>query len=279
MKYTFYIDSFLLYQTAINLCVMDIVEKGLEKSSKWKRKIICSFGIAVLSCAGILIPFGQFYIRMLFVYVVSACLLVAVAYPWMKGQERLRMMCFTFGIFFLVGSIIVFVQNLFPSITWLQNGFGGVIFLVYMIRGVYFLWKKTVPVENRKDRLIDVFLCVGDYENRLKALCDSGNCLRLAGSGKPVTIIEKSAFMKLMGYETMEDMPKEQGRIVFHGLGEKEGELPWVFFSKMKLYMEGKEYVFKDIVLAIYDGKMEQSGMFQVILPMLEEMKVYRKQR
>ena len=40
-----------------------------------------------------------------------------------------------------------------------------------------------------------------------------------------------------------------------------------------------KEYVFKDIVLAIYDGKMEQSGMFQVILPMLEEMKVYRKQR
>lgn len=275
MKYTFYIDSFLLYQMGINLCILDIVEKWLGFTSPWKKKCLVCIGISILSAIGILIPLGYFYLRMLVVYVLSGYLLCFYLYPWLQKAERGKMVVSMVFGFFLIGSILVCLQGRFAKMGMLTCSMLGIISLTYLFKEAILLVRKRLSFEEEKQEIISVFLCTDSKEQRIMALCDTGNRLVHPTQKLPIVIIEKTVLTSLFGNDW--GNVHTMGEIPYRCLGHDVEMLHCVQGPKLKYYERGKELVYRNVLLAIFEGKIEENGKMQMILPSLADMEVYRR--
>lgn len=124
------------------------------------------------------------------------------------------------------------------------------------------LWMIHRWAEKKKDFSASVSIAGEHSQITLKALIDSGNSLRDPISGAPVCIVEKEALSGVVSLTKPENF-----RIIpYHSIGKSHGLLRAVFVEQIKVQKDEKEIIFHRVLFALYEGKISQSGDYQVIL-------------
>lgn len=113
----------------------------------------------------------------------------------------------------------------------------------------------------------------GDSEVlEIMALVDTGNGLVDPVSGKRVAVLEKAVFQKM----TLAMKPEKLKMIPYHSLGKERGILTAYEVEKIEIRKEEEKQIIRNVILAIYEGKLSGKGSYQMILSpeLLQEAKV-----
>ncbi len=96
----------------------------------------------------------------------------------------------------------------------------------------------------------------------LKALFDTGNSLTEPMSQKPVSIIEENETIKLW----LAAQPERYRVIPFRSIGKEHGILEGTMVDELIIWKKDRQIVHKDVIVALYKGKLSKDGSYQMIL-------------
>lgn len=242
MQYELYADSLFLINFIMNLYLLILVERSILYSASPGRLVL---GAAV-GALGFLMPFpvsGPLILRLGAGMALSTAAMLFAAFRirsirmFLKLLERLVFYSFGMG-----GAMLFLVKRLPWAREFLTGvlgtaGIGGLLFLLFR-RFRYGL--------SMKNSLCRALLTRNGEELEVNALVDSGNSLTEPISGKPVCILDRSAFEKLWKEQT-----EGFRAIPYHSIGKKRGILPGYLLPSLKLEAEGMTLDFQDVYIAV----------------------------
>ena len=130
----------------------------------------------------------------------------------------------------------------------------------------------------KKDMLCNIEISINKQKSEIKAYIDSGNTLKEPISKKPVIIVEKSSIKnfdnidleKIIGGDE-ENRGKLKLKIIpFNSIGKQNGMLIGVKPDFVKIeYEDKKEYVY-DVIIGIYDKKINKDYHALIGLELVE---------
>lgn len=262
MLYEVYIDSLFLMNLVLNLLMLHLVSRMIQcTATHWSLFLGAALGAAG-ECLFIVLPIFPIWLKLLLAYggvglaMVRIGLRITEASIWKKSLLLLYIFSFLFG------GIMEFMGNQFSyfgkhpvTIPWILAGaYVSFSLLNYGIRR-YLLGKKEKSI-------YPVHIYQNGGELALMALLDTGNSLVEPVSGKPVSIVEKEAILKLM--QTVE--PCRYHTIPYHSIGKAHGTLTGVRIDKMIIGREEAPIIWEQAILGIYEGSVSSENAYQMIL-------------
>lgn len=116
--------------------------------------------------------------------------------------------------------------------------------------------------KSRQNTIYQVSITQQGRRMDVKALFDTGNALTEPISGKPVSIVESSAWQTVME----EPKPQHVKVIPFHSIGGEHGLLKGMEVEEIAIWTGEKKIVLKQAVIALYEGSLSEDRSFQMIL-------------
>lgn len=167
---------------------------------------------------------------------------------------------FTFA--FLLGGFIIFLKGKVPFIHGYEN---TVLFVAGMGFIGYELLKKVLEAYFRKKedvlRKVRISADMGTLE--IMAFVDTGNRLIDPISQKPVAVLEEESWKQITGW-----MQPEKYRVIpFHSIGKAHGLLDGYEVGCMEVDSEMGVRQHKNVIIAVFKGKLSKTGGYQMILP------------
>ena len=114
----------------------------------------------------------------------------------------------------------------------------------------------------RAQRIYMVTITENGEHIELKALFDTGNSLTEPMSQKPVSIIEENETIKLW----LAAQPERYRVIPFRSIGKEHGILEGTMVDELIIWKKDRQIVHKDVIVALYKGKLSKDGSYQMIL-------------
>ncbi len=114
----------------------------------------------------------------------------------------------------------------------------------------------------RAQRIYMVTITENSEHIELKALFDTGNSLTEPMSQKPVSIIEENETIKLW----LAAQPERYRVIPFRSIGKEHGILEGTMVDELIIWKKDRQIVHKDVIVALYKGKLSKDGSYQMIL-------------
>jgi len=118
-------------------------------------------------------------------------------------------------------------------------------------------------LQKRKENPFCTVILQGESEElQITALIDTGNGLREPVSGRSVSILEEEVFRK------MKDrlLPEKLKVIPYHSMGKTHGIMMGMEVSNIKIRTDDWEKELPEGILAMYQGRLSESGSYQMIL-------------
>lgn len=81
-------------------------------------------------------------------------------------------------------------------------------------------------------------------------------------SQKPVSIIEENETIKLW----LVAQPERYRVIPFRSIGKEHGILEGTMVDELIIWKKDRQIVHKDVIVALYKGKLSKDGSYQMIL-------------
>ena len=139
----------------------------------------------------------------------------------------------------------------------------GIIFFASVLVS-YFLslktWEYIRALVKNQEKECDVLLCNGDESVKVKALLDTGNCLKDPVTGKAVSIIGKETWEVLWKQKNVHNIRY----ISYHTIGKKEGIMPLFVIERMCLCMEEEQWIEKPLIAV--SNEAFGNGIYKMIL-------------
>lgn len=256
MYYEIYLDSLFLIQFCMNLYLLELVSFSLHRTATRRRVLLGAFAGAVSSVLTLLIPIPVWMRIILSFLVGTGCMLVCTfRVGSIRGILKIgeKMALFTF---LLGGGILLIVK-------WLPERIVPGIFGVMALGGVMFeIIRGLLEANRKKANLCKVTLAERNAYVRVNAFLDTGNHLIEPISGKPVSVLEKSVFLKLYP-----DGKANGFRVIpYHSVGKPDGVLPGYLIPELTVEQAGVKKQCRDVYVGISQDTLSAREQYQMIL-------------
>ena len=106
-------------------------------------------------------------------------------------------------------------------------------------------------------------LCTDEGTMEIKALIDTGNGLVDPVSKKPVAILDEEVWSYMQKWKR----PEKYKAIPYHSIGKDRGLLEGYMVDFMEVIGKTEKKQYKDVIIAVFEGKVSGRGEYQMILP------------
>ena len=250
MYYELYVDSLFLVNFVMNLYLLLLVNQSMYRTATRLRLMLGAGVGAVLY----LVPFlcnGAVWLELLLGFVGGTIAMIYIAFPicniraFWQIVERLLLYSL------LIGGILLFLIRRVPFFKNSMMGIAGILGM-----GAFAFLGITYFQEHRKEK--EVVCCVtlihGAESIGVSALIDSGNSLVEPISGKPVSVIERSAFARLWKKE-----PDFYRAIPFHSIGKKKGIMRGYLLPEIRIELNGVVKTCRDVYVAVSEERITEA--------------------
>lgn len=254
MYYELYVDVLFFVNFFMDYILLLFVWRVLRCEVKHKNIVIGAGAGAFLTCVLVILPIPNTVLELiLFHLVVNTCMVrVGLKIKNIPGFFKALILLYI-GAFFM-GGILESLNNYMKI---------GGIFILLAVAGYYAslgMWEFLTMLHRWKKKYVNVELQLGDNKIKLNALIDTGNTLRDSETGKPVSVISRSAMEQALDNQNI-----SLRYIPYRSIGKSEGSMPVIQADKLRLLGE-EQKCFEKPIIGIAEEAFPEGGVFQMIL-------------
>lgn len=257
-----YIDIFFFMNFVFDFALLLTLALLKREPFLWKQSVIASFVGGIWACFVVFVPTIVKWITM---YPV-AYIMIRIAFP------RKRKQSFIFHFFLIAwtgGGILNFLYN------DIQQQFAKIVIAIVVWLVALIGIKKYKRRET--SHIYTIELKMNGKKEKMKALWDSGNCLK-SPLGEAVCIIEQKTIKRffeeegnvLCNWTTADStfLCKNGFQLIpYHSIGTKEGILPAIRGEELIIQVETKEIVIQNPIIGFCDMTLSTEYTYEMILP------------
>lgn len=256
MYIAIYVDSFFIFQFVMNLFVLGLVNGTMkQKIGKKKRAAGASVG-AILSIIPLLLPVNM-YVRIGSAFALSLCCMFFLVFRIYNADSLYRTMEKVVVCTLMLGGLMLVILRLI-SVTGM--GKGGLLSVLMSGLISYVVLRKIMSRHSNVENLCKVTL-FGEETLEVRALIDTGNSLTEPISGKPVSVLDRSAFDRLFHHK-----PEVYRAIPYHSVGRKCGILQGFLVKRMIVETKEGRKEYKEVYVGISEELTAKADTYKMIL-------------
>lgn len=226
MYYELYIDVFFLVNFMMDCFLLEIVRKILKCPATHGSVCIGAVLGAVLTCIVTVVPGLNMPVKFVLFHAVVNVVMIKTGLRLKRGRMFVRAYILLYICAFLMGGIMECFRRYIKA---------GSLFFALALAGYYAscgIWNFFTYVAARRTGHCTVQLIKGEKECHAEALIDTGNRLRDALTGKPVSIVSSEVANKLGVHIPGADEEKGETKveniryIPYHSVGKAQGVMP-----------------------------------------------------
>ncbi|BBF43004.1 sporulation sigma-E factor processing peptidase SpoIIGA [Lachnospiraceae bacterium KM106-2] len=276
MKVVIYIDTFFLVNLCMNLILLTLLGKIHKEPMKAIRLLVSSGVGALGACILVICPHMNRLIRYIFLYIVLTGLMIRIAFLYRGIKRLISNIVSLYLVTFLLGGILNYIyynSSIGAYLANLQHPdnpkkiYLTVILVTLIVATLLLPWLVSVldDLKSRRNKICPVTVNFEGQTLELEGLIDTGNLLKEPISGKPVMIGEYDALKSIIPHEIMHYKTKLKV-IPYHSIGKKEGVLYGLVFDEVIVKQDGESRCDKDVIVALYQGRLSSREEYQLIL-------------
>ncbi len=253
LHYTIYLDRLLVEYLLVYVLLMLLAGMLMHRKIAWKRLLLCGVLWSVAGIACLFLPVG---IRR-WGSILTECLTGTCMFLFLYGWVHKKM---AGGILLVLLIAVMYLTGCFQVSYRLERmtGIGGARLLIsVLLTALLLIWL----IRQRGKTLYHVCFSYHGKAHEVVALLDTGNDLREPVSGKAVCVVEENSILGNIreGEEGVYMIP-------YHTVGTDTGMLPAVKVSQVKIMDSGGIYYCREMLLAVYHGRLSTHGKYQMLL-------------
>lgn len=258
--YEIYIDSIFLLNFILNLFLLTLTARTLNRTATRFRVIGGSAAGALGYCIILLLPL-PYSVKIVMGLIPVSIGMCGITFRSRGFRSVLRETGYLFVYAFLLGGAMLFLLNRFTFLNRAGGKVAGVLGVGYVCFALadFFLKKHR---DRKANPFCRVVIPCGEGEVRVNALIDTGNGLREPVSGKPVSILEKAVWEQLgplMREEKLKLIP-------YHSVGNSHGLMEGYELSALIIEKEEQKICCEKVVVGICEGEISSGKRYQMIL-------------
>ena len=265
MYYEIYADSLFLLQFFMNLYLLGAVNHMLYHAASWKRVLAGAALGAICAIVPLFLPIKLLY-GIICSFLLSFAVMSIFTFRTLQRAYLFRIWEKMLTVMLLLGSLLLFLLKLIPN---KGNALWGIIVVLALGAVCYMVVCKLTARGREEEHSCRVVLEEGDKRIVVDALLDTGNSLVEPISGKPVAVLEESAFLELFSGK----YPELYRVIPYRSVGKANGILQGYLLKGMIVEVQGVKKECKDIYVAVSSELISEKNSYRMILNphMLEE--------
>ncbi len=287
LNFVVYLDVFFCVNFGMNLVILILLKCLSKQKSSMLRIILASAFGGAGACITVICPGMNLMIKFLLLYVAVSIGMIVIAFSYngclllIQNVVKLYVVSFFIGglFHFLYYNMNDFMKERFSNKVYENASIGFLIVVgILLLLSIPVLMRLYHKMRRQIAVIYEVELW--DEDNCVKGLglYDTGNSLKDPITGKPVIIAEYNAIKSLLSIEMQEyiknyflvntqdaSMTKIKW-IPYHSLGKNHGFLPGLFFSKMRVEIDGVMQEAEHVLVGLYQGSLSVGNEYQFIL-------------
>lgn len=286
---TIYLDVVLIENILMNYIIL-FTTGFIQKMQMRQIRIIISsiFGgvYAILVYLNVIPIYSNIFMKILL-----SVIMIYIAFNPQNIKKMLKtILLFYLTSFVMGGCALALLYIINPKGIKVENGvlvgtypmkitiIAGVIGFV-IVQVAFYINKRQL---NKKDMFAILEISINKRKAEMKAYIDSGNMLKEPITKLPVIIVEKEKVENLVNIDLEkvlggdeENIEKTKFRIIpFNSIGQQNGMLIGVKSDFVKVKFDDTERYIEDVIIGIYDKKINKNYSALIGLELLEEEKV-----
>ncbi|MDE6254519.1 MAG: sigma-E processing peptidase SpoIIGA [Lachnospiraceae bacterium] len=266
MNYIIYLDTFFIINFTMDFISIMLCRKIKNIRHSIARGVAAAALGGIYACVYITFPYGNYFVRMIFSYIIAVSLMVLIAFGFENKKRFINNVLLLYIVSFLSGGA--------ANVLYFRIGIKNMPLIVLMTA-----FTGTFAAEriDRKKRISEVCYEVTVENRGVKivtcALADTGNSLKEPYMGKPVNILESKEAIKLIKGDDIH-LQKGYMKIPFHSLGKENGLLDGFEVEKIYINMTDEVVCRERVVIGVYNGQLSSDESYKMILnpEMLKEI-------
>lgn len=255
MYYELYIDVLFLVNFMMDYILLQVTGRILKCTATHGRICLGAAAGALLTCIIIAVPIPYAFIKFILFHCFVNIVMLKTGLKLRLDRTFLKACIVLYISGFLVGGVFSYLHQ------YVRTGslfFALAVASYYIVLGIWNLLAYLAKVKHAK---CEAVLYKDARSCRVEALVDTGNCLKDAITGKPVSIVDQSVVEELCGAA----LPEGFRYIPYHSVGKEEGVMPLVTLDRMCVCQGGERWIEKPLV-AVCDGRAASDGSYKLIL-------------
>lgn len=270
MDLDLYIDIIFFVNFFMDLLLLILLKRILKKAVRWRR---LAFGAILGGLFGCLEIFGGKIPGYIFAITSlgEACIMIVAAFGWCGFRELAKdtgvlfilavaaggamelVLRYTRAGYYVLRMLLGEDAYVMPLFSW-----------VFLAAGIFFLiqgiWQFGSEVHKERQNLYTLVLADGDVAVEVTGYLDTGNRLKMPGSGEKVHIVTERVF------RLFQDSKGERAEIAFHTIGNPHGVMESVRIEKMEISgYKGKVRIDAPWIAKAPYG-LSKNGTYEVLL-------------
>ena len=263
MYYELYIDQFFAEHLLTGYLLLRLTALSLGRKPEFKRILLAALQQAAAMTLAVIcsVQYGERlqtgrYLLLVIWYVCSMAGAMRIAF----GKNRIsiyrkQMLRLMWNTIFFAG-----IQETATGTMQLSESEAAV--AAALLMGI--LLKYGEHRQKCSVQTAEVTVFWEEKSQSLTGIIDTGNLLQEPLTGKPVSIVEKSAILPLLG----ENWQQKRGfyLIPYHSIGTEKGWLQAFRANRMEIRTEQQLICAEQPILAVYEGNLSAQKKYQIIL-------------
>ena len=262
LQETVYIDSVFLLNLVMDLYLLMLTAKVLGKTATYLRIFAGSIIGAAGYCIVLCVPGIPYAMKVLLGMIPTGVLMIKIACKTKGIRELIRATGYLYLFSFFLGGFILFLKGKLCVPKEFEN---SALLLALLGFTGYAVCSRIIEKyrEKRRNCFCRVCLCTDEGTMEIKALIDTGNGLVDPVSKKPVAILDEEVWSYMQRWKR----PEKYKAIPYHSIGKDRGLLEGYMVDFMEVIGKTEKKQYKDVIIAVFEGKVSGRGEYQMILP------------
>lgn len=262
LQETVYIDSVFLLNLVMDLYLLMLTAKVLGKTATYLRIFAGSITGAAGYCIVLCVPGIPYAMKVLLGMIPTGVLMIKIACKTKGIRELIRATGYLYLFSFFLGGFILFLKGKLSVAKEFEN---SALLLALLGFIAYAVCSRAINKyrEKRRNCFCRVCLCTDEGTMEIKALIDTGNGLVDPVSKKPVAILDEEVWSYMQKWKR----PEKYKAIPYHSIGKDRGLLEGYMVDFMEVIGKTEKKQYKDVIIAVFEGKVSGRGEYQMILP------------
>lgn len=262
LQETVYIDSVFLLNLVMDLYLLMLTAKVLGKTATYLRIFAGSITGAAGYCIVLCVPGIPYAMKVLLGMIPTGVLMIKIACKTKGIRELIRATGYLYLFSFFLGGFILFLKGKLSVPEEFEN---SALLLALLGFTAYAVCSRIIEKywEKRRNCFCRVCLCTDEGTMEIKALIDTGNGLVDPVSKKPVAILDEEVWSYMQKWKR----PEKYKAIPYHSIGKDRGLLEGYMVDFMEVIEKTEKKQYKDVIIAVFEGKVSGRGEYQMILP------------
>lgn len=261
MHYRIYIDTLFVNNFVITYFLL-VLTRRLFKCSATHLSLLLGAAIgSAADCILVIIPGIPAIFKIILAYSVISLGIVCVSLRLKEWHLLIRATMYFYCLTFLCGG---FLRWIFTRVSFLrEKGITSLAVVLLSFWG-FLVLQFAIKKQQEKGKKLryEIFLKIGNRQERVTAILDTGNQLYEPISKRPVCIVEEQILHEYIKNEMVTGFCV----IPYHSIGKKNGVLEGYEIEEMEIKSRNTQMKRKKVVVAVSKEKVSASNQYQMIL-------------